>query len=100
MQTYRQPHTRTSAHTQDYKQKTNFLFIKIQCSQCHAWSSVIAKDAKRFGDTGTLSFINKVQLELDRRCTESVDFSRVDGSLVGSLVSVDKAGTQPGCQKH
>lgn len=94
MQTYRQP------HTQDYKQKTNFLFIKIQCSQCHVWSSVIAKEAKRFGDTGTLSFINKVQLELDRRCTESVDFSRVDRSLVGSLVSVDKAGTQPGCQKH
>lgn len=42
----------------------------------------------------------KVELELDRRCAESVDFSRVDGSLVGSLVSVDKAGTQPGCQKH
>lgn len=62
-------------------------------------TTAIVKEAECFSDAGTLHFI-KVQLELDRRCAESVDFSRADRSLVGSLVSVDRAGTQPGLQQH
>lgn len=61
---------------------------------------MIAEEASCFRETGTLPFINKVLRELDRRCTESADFSRVERSLLGSLVSVDRTGMQSGCQKH